>query len=70
MKRFFLYVAAFSLLTLSSCGNQRTTDNSDQIIAHKVDSLLKKKWIFNKNGAICLNHFEEKLLDDHLSHQG
>ena len=30
MKRIFLYVAAFSLLTLSSCGNQRTTDNSDQ----------------------------------------
>ena len=27
---------------------------------HILDSLLKKKWIFNKNGAICLNHFEEK----------
>ena len=26
---------------------------------HILDSLLKKKWIFNKNGAICLNHFEE-----------
>ena len=63
MKRIFLYVAAFSLLTLSSCGNQRTTDNSDQIIAHKVDSLLKKKWIFNKNGR-------EAGTDDHLSHQG
>ena len=25
---------------------------------------LKKKWIFNKNGAICLNHFEEKLLEN------
>ena len=30
---------------------------------HILDSLLKKKWIFNKNGAICLNHFEEKLLE-------
>lgn len=29
-----------------------------------LDSLLKKKWIFNKNGAICLNHFEEKLLEN------
>ena len=42
MKRNFLYAAAFSLLTLSSCANQRTADNSDAIIAHKVDSLLKK----------------------------
>ena len=31
---------------------------------HILDSLLKKKWIFNKNGAICLNHFEEKLLEN------
>ena len=54
MKRFFLYVAAFSLLTLSSCGNQRTTDNSDQIIAHKVDSLLKKMTLEEKLGQMII----------------
>ena len=54
MKRIFLYVAAFSLLTLSSCGNQRTTDNSDQIIAHKVDSLLKKMTLEEKLGQMII----------------
>lgn len=51
MKRNFLYIAVFSLLTLSSCGNRRTTtDDSDRIIAHKVDSLLKKMTLGEKLG--------------------
>lgn len=54
MKRNFLYIAAFSLLTLSSCANQRTTDNSDQIIAHKVDSLLKEMTLEEKLGQMII----------------
>ena len=54
MKRNFLYAAAFSLLTLSSCANQRTADNSDAIIAHKVDSLLKKMTLDEKLGQMII----------------
>ncbi len=35
-----------------------------------LDHLLKKKWIFNHSGTICLNKFIERLLDDNQnSHQ-
>ncbi len=37
-----------------------TPQQLDQVLT----SLLQKKWIYNKNGAICLHDFEDKLLKD------
>ena len=34
-----------------------------QEMDHVLESLLHKKWISNKNGAICLNNFIKRLLE-------
>ena len=34
-----------------------------QEMDHVLESLLHKKWISNKNGAICLNNFTKRLLE-------
>lgn len=37
-----------------------TPQQLDQVLT----ALLQKKWIYNKNGAICLHDFEDRLLKD------